>query len=109
MKNAEGEKILVPEGQNKIWNYHPDLPVPNSPVFRWRPRVWFVLNWFRRGWLALSGATIWVALAFGVFTWLQPELNFFRGLNLSNIAAVGITIALIGVVVWKYYNEREDR
>ena len=66
MKNAEGEKILVPEGQNKIWNYHPNLPVPNSPVFRWRPRVWFVLNWFRRGWLALSGATIWVALAFGV-------------------------------------------
>ena len=40
---------------------------------------------------------------------LQPEINFFRGLNLSNIAAVGITIALIGVVVWKYYNEREDR
>ena len=44
-----------------------------------------------------------------VFTWLQPELTFFRGLNLSNIAAAGITIALIGVVVWKYYNEREDR
>ena len=44
-----------------------------------------------------------------VFTWLQPELNLFRGLNLSNIAAVGVTIALIGVIVWKYYNEREDR
>ena len=44
-----------------------------------------------------------------VFTWLQPVLTFFRGLNLSNIAAAGITIALIGVVVWKYYNEREDR
>ena len=44
-----------------------------------------------------------------VFTWLQPELNFFRGLNLSNIAAVVVTIALIGGVVWKYYNEREDR
>ena len=35
--------------------------------------------------------------------------KFFRGLNLSNIAAVVVTIALIGVVVWKYYNEREDR
>ena len=45
MKNAEGEDILVPAGQSKIWNYHPNLPVPNSPVFRWRPRIGFVLNW----------------------------------------------------------------
>ena len=74
MKNAEGEDILVPEGQSKIWNYHPNLPVPNSPVFRWRPRIGFVLNWFRHGWFALSGATIWVALAFVVFTWFQPSL-----------------------------------
>ena len=74
MKNAEGEEIIVPEGQSKIWNYHPDLPLPNSPVFHWRPRMLFILNWFRSGWLALSGATIWVALAFGVFTWLQPSL-----------------------------------
>jgi hypothetical protein len=74
MKNAEGEDILVPEGQSKIWNYHPNLPVPNSPVFRWRPRIGFVLNWFRNGWFALSGATIWVALAFVVFTWFQPSL-----------------------------------
>ena len=74
MKNAEGEDILVPEGQSKIWNYHPNLPVPNSPVFRWRPRIGFVLNWFRRGWFALSGATIWVALAFVAFTWFQPSL-----------------------------------
>ena len=74
MKNAEGEDILVPEGQSKIWNYHPNLPVPNSPVFYWRPRIRFVLNWFRRGWLVLSGATIWVALAFVVFTWFQPSL-----------------------------------
>ena len=58
MKNAEGEDILVPEGKSKIWNYHPNLPVPNSPIFRWRPRIGFVLNWFRRGWFALSGATI---------------------------------------------------
>ena len=74
MKNAEGEDILVPEGQSKFWNYHPNLPVPNSPVFRWRPRIGFVLNWFKHGWFALSGATIWVALAFVVFTWFQPSL-----------------------------------
>ena len=45
-----------------------------SHVFRWRPRIGIVLNWFRHGWFALSGATIWVALAFVVFTWFQPSL-----------------------------------
>ena len=33
MKNAEGDEILIPEGESKVWNYHPNLPVPNSPVF----------------------------------------------------------------------------
>ena len=79
MKNAEGEDILVPEGQSKIWNYHPNLPVPNSPVFRWRPRIGFVLNWFRHGWFALSGATIWVATQIvAPLNANQPCLNQFK-------------------------------
>ncbi len=44
-----------------------------------------------------------------VFTWLQPELNLFRGLNLANIAATAITLALICVIGWKYYDERKNR
>ena len=40
------------------------------------------------------------------FTWMQPELNIFKGLNLGNIFAAVIMISLIGVVAWKYYDER---
>ena len=54
MKNAEGDEVLIPEGKSKVWNYHPNLPVPNSPVFRFPTRILFVLNWFRRGWLGLN-------------------------------------------------------
>jgi len=40
------------------------------------------------------------------FTWMQPELNIFKGLDLGNIFATAIMIGLIGVIAWKYYDER---
>ena len=80
--------------------------MPNSPVFRLRPRFWLVLNWFRSGWLALSGATIWVALAFAVYIWLQPSLAewsqqaivlmLFRNLALILIIAGGLHFVALG-------------
>jgi disulfide bond formation protein DsbB len=44
-----------------------------------------------------------------IFTWMQPELNIFRGLNLSNIVAAAITIGLISLIAWKYYHEKKGR
>ena len=41
MKNAEGDEVLIPEGKSNVWNYHLNLPVPNSPVFRFPTRVLF--------------------------------------------------------------------
>lgn len=86
MKNAEGKDILIPEGKSKIWNYHPNLPVPNSPVFSFPPRVVYALHWLRSGWLTVSGATIWVALAFVVYNWFQPLLVTW------NIQAIGLML-----------------
>jgi len=40
------------------------------------------------------------------FTWMQPELNIFKGLDLGNITAAAIMAGLVGVIAWKYYNER---
>ena len=40
------------------------------------------------------------------FTWMQPDLFFLKGLDLGNIFASAIMVGLIGVIAWKYYNER---
>ena len=40
------------------------------------------------------------------FTWMQPDLFFLKGLDLGNIFATAVMIGLIGVVAWKYYDER---
>jgi hypothetical protein len=41
-------------------------------------------------------------------TWMRPELNLFRGLDLSRIAASLIIISLVSLVAWKYYHERKQ-
>ena len=81
MRNAEGDRITKPEGATKVWNYSPNLPLANSPVFRWPPRPKFVLNWFRRAWLGVSAATLWTALAFISWTWLSPDLEVASALK----------------------------
>lgn len=48
-----------------------------------------------------------IGLPMLVITWLQPEMNIFRGLDLSMIAATGIMIGLVTLIIWKYINERK--
>ena len=37
--------------------------------------------------------------------WARPDFDYFRGYMLTNIVGSGITVALIAVVGWKYYQE----
>lgn len=88
MQNAEGDEILVPEGDDKVWHYHPNLPIPNSPVFRWPPRPRFIVNWFRRAWLDITGATLWTGLAVVTWLFLSPRLETTATLSPDWIAAI---------------------
>ena len=104
MKNAEGDNILVRGGKNKTWNYHPDLPISNSPIFRWPLRTVFILSWLKRTWLNLSATTIWILLAIIVHNLFQPSLAdwiwkdigfmFLRNLCLISCVAGGLHFLL---------------
>ena len=43
------------------------------------------------------------------FTWMQPELNIFKGLDLGNKFAAAIMVGLVGVIAWKFYDERRGK
>ena len=43
------------------------------------------------------------------FTWMQPDLNIFKGLDLGNIFAAAIMVGLVGVIAWKFYDERRGK
>ena len=97
-KNIEGDEIIVAQGQDKVWAYHPNLPVSNSPVFRWPPRLSQALKWFAAGWFRISGATLWVALAFVTYSFLQPMPDFNATIDSGWIALMllrNLTLILI--------------
>ena len=56
------------------WNYHPELPIDNNPLFSWPVRWRDALIYYRDGWLNLSEATLFIALAVAVWHWISPNL-----------------------------------
>ncbi len=63
------------EAMRRDWHYHPDLPIPNSGLFAWPPKPLKMIAWLARSWLRVSVTTLWLALAFAVWTWFQPPLE----------------------------------
>ena len=58
---------------NRDWSFHPNLPIPLSPIFAWPPRPLAWLKWISAYWLALGVMTVNLALAVIVYWWLQPD------------------------------------
>jgi lathosterol oxidase len=78
----------ISAGESKVWNYHPDLPIPTSPVFAWPPRPVAAFKWLSVYWLAISMIVIELALAYVVFAWLQPGPEQTSTLSLGWIARI---------------------
>ena len=88
---------------SREWNWHPNLPIPNSPVFAWPPKPVAAVKWLASYWLALSMVVIEVATACLVWFLLQPgpawtktlaadwiALMYLRNLALMFIVAGGL-------------------
>ncbi len=96
------------EPMSREWNYHPDLPLADSSVFRWPPEPGFPGRWFVRNWLMLSERVMMVALA--VFCWwafyppLDRAQDFAMGWVLQVWAVnMGLMIAVAGGLHWYFY------
>ena len=98
-QTIEGEDIVVPGGATKVWAHHPNLPIPNSPVFRWPLRARNAFRWFAAGWLRISGATLWVALAFFTYYLLQPSLGVAQWPQFTGVLAMLVRNFLLILIV----------
>lgn len=56
------------------WNFHPDFPIDNNPLFSWPIRWRDAWVYYRDGWLVLSEATICIALAVLIYLVATPSL-----------------------------------
>jgi hypothetical protein len=85
--------------RNGTWNYHPDLPIPVSPILSWPPRPLAWLKWIASYWLALSSVTVELALAWSVYVWFQPGWEEMRVLSLSWAAQIWLRNLVLLVLV----------
>ena len=88
----ESDAVLAGQDEDKPmsrdWQWHPDLPIPTSPVFAWPPRPVAAVKWLAGYWLALSAVVLEFALAWAVFAWLQPTAEQAQTLALDWIAQI---------------------
>ena len=81
------------------WNWHPELPIGNSPIFSWPPKPVAAIKWLARSWLQLSEQLIFAILAVVVWLYFQPALELCKELSFGWIAQVYVRNLVLMVVV----------
>jgi sterol desaturase/sphingolipid hydroxylase (fatty acid hydroxylase superfamily) len=73
---------------SREWHWHPELPIPTSPVFVWPPQPLAAARWLAGYWLAISAVVVEFLFAWAVFAWLQPEAEAMKSLSAGWIAQI---------------------
>ncbi|NNF81089.1 MAG: sterol desaturase family protein [Rhizobiales bacterium] len=81
------------------WNWHPELPIGNSPVFDWPPRPVAAFRWFAKSWLRISEQSLFAVAAVIVWVYFQPALELCKELSLGWIAQVYVRNLVLMFVV----------
>lgn len=80
---------------SKSWHWHPASAVKLSPILDMPPRPLALLKWIASYWLVIGATTIEFALAWLVFTLLQPEAETMRVLSPGWVSAIWLRNALL--------------
>jgi len=78
----------VESAMSKEWHWHPDLPIPVSPVFAWPPRPLAALAWLGGHWVTLSMLLLEFALAWAVYALLHPDPETMKTLAVGWVAQI---------------------
>ena len=86
-------------GMKAQWNWHPVLPIPNSPLFEWPPSPVATFRWFAKSWLRLSMTLL--VLGASTLTWiiLQPALERTGTFEFGWIAQILLRNLALTVVI----------
>ena len=80
------QRIKQDPPMSKNWHWHPDLPIPMSPIMSWPPRPVATIKWIASYWLAIGAITMEFAFAWLVHLFLQPDLAAMKTLELGWIS-----------------------
>lgn len=73
---------------SREWNYFPELPLPDTSIFRWPPDPGFLLKWFVRNWLTLSERVMMAVLAVTLWLFAYPSLAAAKSFSFGWIVQI---------------------
>ena len=87
--------------ENADWAWHPKLPIENSPIFSWPPRMSEAIKYLLGRGFLLSRAPLYAALALVSWLYLLPPVAQWKVFEFAWIARVyvlnlGLTILVAG-------------
>ena len=96
------------------WNYHPDLPIDNNPLFSWPVRWKEAAMYYHDGWLTLSESSLFIVMATLTYLWLSPSLEqtttpdwiWISGIWLRNLI---ITFLVAGGLHYYFYHHKGQK
>ncbi|MEM7428314.1 MAG: sterol desaturase family protein [Pseudomonadota bacterium] len=81
------------------WNWQPEGPVENSPIFAWPPQPVAAFKWLARTWLQLSEQMIFALIAVAIWLYVQPPLEDCKGFALGWMANVWLRNMVLMTIV----------
>ena len=85
--------------KRSVWNYRPDLPITNSPVFVWPPRPGAALRRLTHRWVDITSDGMFLLVSLALLHWIIPDLETMRALQLHWIATIWLSnIAIMTVI-----------
>ena len=62
------------------WNFRPQVPLAQNPLFQWPPRPAAIYRWYAAFWLEISTTTLCFVLALGAYFLILPPLAEMQSL-----------------------------
>jgi len=75
--------------ENSDWNWQPETPIDNNPLFEWLPQIGKIFTWYKAMWLKISEVTLMFVVALASWLYLMPTLAQFE---VPDVGVVGLML-----------------
>ncbi len=82
-----------------IWNYHPNLPIKNSPVFLWPPNPKEAFLHITKRWVTLTRFFAFVLLSIFIYKFLTPSFEVMKTFSVEWVSHLFLRNTLILAII----------
>jgi len=98
------------------WNWHPEFPIENNPLFYWPLNIKKIIKWYIPMWVSFSETTFCMIVALISWNFLLPSFETCKELNYQWILIIyfrniGITFLIAGglhLYLYSYKKQEND-